>query len=329
MPGLDIGTSFIVKAEESKKGVNYTEFRDAFYRLKPNSVIAAKMMEKSLSSVAHFKDSDGSFVLVGYDAIEKAVERHESALRPMHRGIISKREPEARKVLKFIFSQLLGQGSGEKLVYTVPAQPVDQSGEDFDISFHEDVIKKDLGDLGWQAESLGEAEAICYSELENDDYTGVAISAGSGMQNICIMSAGDSVLSFSSTKSGDYVDHMAAQSVNLPDSEVQMIKENTKFKLGDQHDSQVITALDIYYKRLINYTVKQISHQLSQIDNIPKFSKPLPVVIAGGTSLVDGYLEEFEKALRVQELPFAIGEIRYANDRIHAVARGCLIASSL
>ena len=73
--GLDVGTSFLIKAEETLEGVKYTEFRDAFYRIKPPTKFAGKMIEKGLQSMPYFKDIDGSYVLVGQDAIEKAIER--------------------------------------------------------------------------------------------------------------------------------------------------------------------------------------------------------------------------------------------------------------
>ena len=46
--GLDVGTSFIVLAEEGTKNkVTYKDFRDAFYVIKPTTPIATKMIEKS------------------------------------------------------------------------------------------------------------------------------------------------------------------------------------------------------------------------------------------------------------------------------------------
>jgi hypothetical protein len=40
----------------------------------------------------------------------------------------------------------------------------------------EDVVKTVLQGQGYSARAINEAEALCYSELENDDYTGVALS---------------------------------------------------------------------------------------------------------------------------------------------------------
>ena len=118
MAGLDVGTSFLIKAVEGNDGVKYTEFRDAFYKMKPATPIAAKMMEKGLANMSYFREPDGTYVVVGMDAIEKAIERHQSARRPLFRGVLSPREPDARAVLKFILSQLVGspKKKGEKLV---------------------------------------------------------------------------------------------------------------------------------------------------------------------------------------------------------------------
>jgi len=202
--GLDVGTSFLIRAEETSEGVKYKEFRDAFYRIKPPTAFAGKMLEKGLVNISYFKDLDGSFVIVGQDAIDKAIERNQSALRPLYRGVISPRESDARRVLNFILTQLVGKPNkeGEILIYSIPAEPVDQSDENFNTGYHEDVLRKDLGELGWNAQALNEAEAICYSELENDGYTGICcllpgtqIYTKRGLVNIEDVIIGDEVLS--------------------------------------------------------------------------------------------------------------------------------------
>ena len=73
--GLDVGTSFLITADETTTGIEYKEFRDAFYRMKPATKIAAKMMERGLQNVTYLKDIDGSYVVVGADAIAKAIEK--------------------------------------------------------------------------------------------------------------------------------------------------------------------------------------------------------------------------------------------------------------
>ena len=329
MKGLDVGTSFLITAEEVSDGITYKEFRDAFYRIKPATKIAAKMMEKGLQNLTYLKDIDGSFVVVGADAIAKAVERHQSAQRPLYRGVISPREPDARRVLKFILSELVGKPDkpGSTLVYSIPAEPVDQSDEDFNTGYHEDVLRKDLSELGWDAKALNEAEAICYSELENNEYTGICLSFGAGMVNICVMSSGEPVVTFSTTKSGDWIDRMAAQSSGQPDSIVQVEKEGGDFIVGEESENAILSAVSSYYIRLIDYTVQHLAARLSNSSDLPKFQAPIPVVVSGGTSRAGGFVEAFEKRLSAGDFPLEISEVRHAADPLRAVARGCLLAS--
>lgn len=328
--GLDVGTSFLIKATESGEELQYTEFRDAFYRMKPATKIAGKMMEKGLANLAYFKDVDGSYVVVGQDAINKAIERNSTALRPLRRGVVNPLEPEARRVLKFILSQLVGKPEtpGEVLVYSIPAEPVDQGEEEFNTGYHEDVLRKDLGELGWNAQSLNEAEAICYSELEDDEYTGICMSFGAGMVNVCVMSSGEPVLRFSTTRSGDWIDRMAAQSTAQEDTVVQVEKENGDFTIGMESDNQILSAVSSYYLRLIDYTVQHLAARLKRSGDLPKFTDPVPVVVSGGTSRAAGFVDAFRKRMAQDDFPLAIKEVRHAKDPLRAVARGCLLAAT-
>lgn len=330
--GLDVGTSFIVLAEESAKGkVIYKDFRDAFYVIKPTTPIATKMIEKGLAGKTFVKDADGSFIILGKDAIEKAIERNDSAKRPMFKGVVSSKEKDARRILTYILKEVAGapKEEQEKLVFCVPAQPIDQEDEDFDVGYHEDVIVKLLTEVGYSARAINEAEALCYSELEKDDYTGVCLSWGAGMVNVCVMLNGEPVVTFSTTKSGDWVDRMAAVATGESDSIVQAEKENGDFEVGKPNDNQVLAAVAAYYDRLIDYTTKQLASSMDGHKALPKFKDPLPIVVAGGTSKAKGFVDLFAKKLEENGFPLPVKEVRHAADPLHAVARGCLIAAQV
>lgn len=330
--GLDVGTSYIVLSKDHEDGsVYYKDFRDAFYIIKPNTPVAVKMIEKGLNGKIFIKDNDGSFILLGKDAIEKAIERNDTAKRPMYKGVVSSKEKDAKKILAFILKEVVGTASepGEKLVFCVPAQPVDQEDEDFDVGYHEDVVKTILSECGYNARSINEAEALCYAELENDDYTGIAVSCGAGMTNVCVMLNGEPTVTFSTTKSGDWVDRMSAVATGEPDSVVQAEKEAGGFKIGEHNNNPVLAAVAAYYDRLIDYTTKQLSSALTGHKLLPKFKNPLKIVIAGGTSQADGYVETFNKKLLENGFPLSIKEVIHAKDPLHAVSKGCLIASKV
>ena len=331
MAGLDVGTSYIVLAKQSDSGVDYKDFRDAFYTIKPTTPVATKMIEKGLSGKVFIKDSDGSFIILGKDAIEKAIERNDTAKRPMFRGIVSAKEKDAKRVLSFILKEVVGQAKdqGEKLVFCVPAQPVDQEDDDFDVGYHEDVVKTILSECGYTAKSINEAEALCYAELENEDYTGIGVSCGAGMTNVCVMLNGEPTVVFSTTKSGDWIDRMSSVATGEPDSVVQVEKEGGNFTIGEPNDNPVLAAVSAYYERLIDYTTKNLAAALSSHKSLPKFKDPLVIVVAGGTSQAKGYVENFAKMLIANGFPVKIKEVKHASDPLHAVAKGCLIASQV
>jgi hypothetical protein len=329
--GLDVGTSFIVLSKEENNNIIYKDFRDAFYIIKPTTPVATKMIEKGLAGKVFVKDADGSFILLGKDAIEKAIERNDLARRPMYKGVVSVKEKESRRILSFILKEVVGQPSepNEKLVFCIPAQPVDQEDEDFDVGYHEDVVKSILAECGYNARAVNEAEALCYAELEGDDYTGISISAGSGMHNICVMLNGEPTVLLSTTKSGDWIDRMASVATGENDSVVQAEKENGDFTVGEPNDNQVLAAVSSYYERLIDYTTKQLSAALTGHKSLPKFKEPLTIVIAGGTSLAKGYVKMFKEKLEENNFPLQIKEIRHAKDPLHSVSKGCLIAAKV
>jgi len=122
---------------------------------------------------------------------------------------------------------------------------------------------------------------------------------------------------------------MAAQATGEEDTVVQVEKEQGEWEIGQANSSRILDAVALYYLRLIDYVTKWIEVALSDSKSIPKFSQPLPVVIAGGTSLAKGFIPAFEKSLRARDIPFDISEVRHATDALRSVSRGCLLASVL
>lgn len=329
--GLDVGTSYIVLSKDSTDGIVYKDFRDAFYIIKPTTPVATKMIEKGLAGKVFIKDSDGSFIILGKDAIEKAIERNDNAKRPMSKGVVSAKEKDAKRVLAFILKEVAGKASepNEKLIFCVPAQPVDQEDEDFDVGYHEDVVKSILGECGYDAKAINEAEALCYAELADEDYTGIAVSCGAGMTNVCVMLNGEPTVVFSTTKSGDWIDRMSAVATGEKDSVVQAEKENGGFIIGQENTNVVLSAVSSYYERLIDYTTKQLASALSNHKSLPKFKNPLTIVVAGGTSQAQGYIENFSQKLQDNGFPLPVKIVKHALDPLHAVSKGCLIAAKV
>ncbi len=329
--GLDIGTSFLVSGRFGTDGkITFKKFRDCFLELVPKTPINKKFIKKGLEDRgAPFVDKDGSFFVLGEDAFLMANERHLNTRRPMQRGVLSPQEREAFPILKELISRLVGEPKveNERLVFSVPAKPIDA---EFDQLFHQDMLRGFIGGLGYDAQPMNEAEALAYSELLDTGLTGIAISCGAGMMNVAILSAGDAIVTFSTSRSGDWVDQAAATATNITSSMVQQEKEAPELDLmNPDPGNQIQMAIAIYYGNLLVYTLEQIAYDLKNSVALPKFKEPIPLVVAGGSSLPKGFIPKFEQALGAVDMPVVISEVRHADDPLHAVANGLTLAASM
>jgi len=329
--GLDVGTSFLVAGRFEKDGnVHFKKMRDCFLELVPKSPINKKFIKKGLDDrKAPYIEKDGSFYVLGEDAFLMSNERHINTRRPMHRGVLAPQEKEAFPILKELISRLIGnpRQKNERLVFSVPGKPIDA---EFDQLFHQDVIRSFIAGLGYNAIPMNEAEALAYSELIEEGLTGIVVSAGAGMMNVAVLSSGDSVVTFSTSKSGDWVDQQAAVATNNTHSIIQQEKESPELDLMNPDPSnQIHQAIAVYYGNLLVYTLEQIAYDLSRSPLLPKFKDPIPLVVGGGTSLPRGFIKKFEQALETVDMPVAISEVRHAEDPLHAVSNGLTLAATM
>lgn len=329
--GLDVGTSFLVASRFGPNGkINFKKLRDCFLELEPKSSINKKFIQKGLDDrKAPYIEKDGSFFVLGEDAFLMANERHVNTRRPMHRGVLSPQEKQAFPILKELIRRLVGEPAveNEKLVFSVPAKPIDA---DFDQLFHQDMLRSFINSLGYSSQPMNEAEALAYSELLEDGLTGIAVSCGAGMMNVAVMSAGELVVSFSTSKSGDWVDQQAAIATNMTNSIIQQEKEGPDIDLvNPEPGNQIHAAISVYYGNLLVYTLEQIAYDLSRSPALPKFKEPIPLVVGGGTSLPKGFIPKFQQALGAVQMPVRISEVRHASDPLHSVANGLVLAASM
>ena len=145
--------------------------------------------------------------------------------RPMSQGLLNPKEKDALPVLNAIVGELLGKAKGkETCVYCIPAKPIDQTRE---VSYHEDVLKQIIETYGYDVKVIEESVALAYEGLVDNDLTGIAISMGAGMCNICVMYQGMSALSFSVARGGDWIDENVASDCGVTKAKVISVKENS------------------------------------------------------------------------------------------------------
>jgi hypothetical protein len=319
--GLDVGTSRIVVARNRDKIYQYEAQLNAFITL-PYSKLAQSLLEKE--SVFHEVAGD-EIVVAGNDAQKFAEIFHVETRRPMLRGVLNPQEPHSLTVIRRIITKLVGTAGteGRKIFFSVPAPT--GTGEE-GIAYHQASIRQILVELGYQATPIEEGLAVVFAEMSASNYTGIGISCGSGLCNVCLSVLSVPVITFSVAKAGDFIDTQAAAVTGELSTRMRVHKENT-FRLNGLSGDRVANALTVYYDDVIHTLTNTLRSTIASTQRLPKLDQSVPVVLSGGTAMPKGFLVRFEAALRAEDFPIRIAEVRISDDPLHSTARGALMAA--
>jgi hypothetical protein len=320
--GLDIGTSRIVVARPAEQGFQYQAQLNAFVTI-PYFKMTETVLQKE--NVPHVVD--GTQIIVHGNESEALANVLQVEMRhPMSRGFLNPQEPDNLSRLSQIIEILCGRPKEKQLMYfSVPAAP---AGEENSLTYHETSLKQVIESLGYKAKSISEGLAVVYSELEDSNYTGVGISCGGGLCNVCLSYLSVPVLSFSVTKAGDFIDASSAAVIGDRATRVRALKEES-FYFNGHFDDKMHQVIAVYYDDMIRALVDALKDQLSKCRGLPKLSRPIPLVLSGGTALPRGFLDRFENVLKEVSLPISFSEIRLAENPLHSTAKGALIAAMI
>lgn len=318
--GLDVGTSRVVVARQSEQGYQFQSQLNAFV-----SIPYLKMTESVLQkeNVPHVVDGT-QIVVHGNESEALANFLQVETRHPMDKGFLNPQEPDNLDRLSHIIETLCGRPREKQLVYfSVPAAP---AGEEGSLTYHETTIRQVLERLGYKAKSITEGLAVVYSELEDTNYTGIGISCGGGLCNVCLSYLSVPVLSFSIPKAGDFIDASSASVIGDRATRIRAIKEES-FHFNGHFDDKTHQVIAVYYDDMIRALVDALREGLSKCRGLPKISRPIPVVLSGGSTLPAGFRDRFESVLKESSLPMAFSEIRTAENPLQSTAKGALIAA--
>jgi hypothetical protein len=319
--GLDVGTSRIVAAQRLDKDIQFGTQLNAFVTI-PFSKLTQGVLKKE--HIPHLVQ-DGEITVYGDESERFANLFHKETRRPMLRGILNPEESSSLTLVRQIVSLLTNEepGKGRRLCFSVPAPPLGSGGE---INEHEEDLKSMLSKLGYDAHSISEGLAVVYGELEHSNYTGIGISCGGGLCNVCLAYLSVAVFSFSIPKAGDFIDTMASQARGEPATRIRTIKEES-FHFNGHFTNKIHQSLSNAYEDMIQALVAALKDQFASVQNMPKLNRPIPLVLSGGSAVPPGFRDRFEKSLREVELPVAISEVRLAANPMVSTARGALVAA--
>lgn len=317
--GMDIGTMNLVSARQEGDRVVTRPIRDAFLDLDMDAKRSLKL------SNVDYVEIDDKLVVIGDGALTMANLFKREARRPLSRGVISAGELDAQEILAILVGRIAGKPAveGEHCFYSVPAEPVDNPGQD--IIYHTEVFRSILEDLGYTAHPTNEAMAIVFSQCAKENFSGLAVSYGSGMCNIALAYQANSGMEFSLARGGDWIDQHSAKAVGKTASQMCAIKERGVDLIKPEGRDQ--QAIVLYIRNLISYSLKQITSEFKKVASDVDLPEPIPFVVSGGTTKAGGFMDlfkqEFEKVRK--NFPIQISEIRQASDPLTAVAEGMLV----
>ncbi|MFN0084002.1 MAG: hypothetical protein ACKVX9_01310 [Blastocatellia bacterium] len=317
--GLDVGTSRIVMAGGQNGHKAQTQL-NAFV-----GVPFSKMTEAILqqNKMVYHRNGKELFVF-GSDSERFASFFNAVPRRPMQLGVLNPQEPMGQQIIQAIIESIVPRArKSELLCFSVPGKG---EGADSNLVYHEAILKSFLQSMGYEAKAVNEGLAVVFAELQNENFTGIGISCGGGMCNVCVAFLSVPMLTFSIPMAGDYIDTSVSNVVDEPITRVRLIKEES-LDLSRQPKDKITSALHIYYEEVIASLVSKLREEFENSRQLPKLDRPMPIVISGGTAKPKGFLQKFEAAVKSGGFPVQISDVRLATDPLTATARGCYIAA--
>jgi hypothetical protein len=319
--GVDVGTSKVVAARRRGKDVETASQLNAFIPV-PYSRFTETILGQN--DVSYYREGE-ELIIYGSATERFANMFNADARRPMADGLLNAREKQAMAVLEAILRGVVprARAQGDILAFSVPAA---SEGKAPELTYHEATLRRYFEAQGYKAVAINEGLAVIFSELEDQNFTGIGISCGGGMCNVTLAYLSIPSIMFSITKGGDFIDSTVGAVVNEQPTRVKVLKEEG-LDLSRPGKDKLSNALQIYYEDLVDALVEALRRAISRAEKLPRTERPLTIVLSGGTAKPRGFKELFERVLKARTLPIQIGDIRLASDPLTATARGALIAA--
>lgn len=316
--GIDIGTTHITVAQNNYKSIKTFRQLNAFFTLPATKIVRKALTKDGVS----FFEKNNQLYICGSSAEEFATMHGAQIRKPIESGLLNPKEDDSIEVLKAIINYAIKKThkSSATICFSVPGEPIDKP---VSTMFHESVIKMHLQSLGYTPLAVNTALSVILSELPDTNYTGIGVSIGGGMCNVCFSYLSVPVITYSIQKGGDYIDAMVGNAVGEPATKIKAVKENG-FDLAAEPGNKVETGLHIFYDDLFSTLTRSMEQVFGASDKIPRMSNGIFIVLGGGSVAPKGCRERFEKALKGISLPFKISGVRIAESPLYATARGSL-----
>lgn len=320
--GLDVGTSRIVAADGANGHHETRTQLNAFVSV-PSSEMAENVLRQR--GMVYERNCKNIYVY-GNDSDFFASFLDTDARRPMESGLLNPKEEMSMQMIQRVIQLVVPRArKPETLCFSVPGKGEGLNGN---LVYHEAVLKNFLQSLGYNAKSINEGQAVVFSELQDENFTGIGVSFGGGMCNVSVSFMSMPMITFSVPKSGDYIDKCSAEVLGERNTTRVRLYKEENLDLSRPPKDEMTRALHIFYEDVLVSLVERLRHEFGRSGQLPKIDRPMQIVLAGGTARPAGFLQKFESILKAGgEFPIEIADVRLAKDPLTTTANGCYIAA--
>ncbi|MBF0122879.1 MAG: hypothetical protein HQL21_05685 [Candidatus Omnitrophica bacterium] len=321
MKGLYIGTMNLISSSLAEDGmVQLKRLRHGFLKIKIESSMTGILKNEGLQYAEVGRD----LYALGDSASHMAHVTGQNINRSICNGILDSKEEKAEIILKLLIETLIGKANGENSLccYSVPAET---SEGEHRVVYHSEVMNEMLKSLGYRPLAVNEGLALVFSSLAARRFTGMGISCGGGLLNVCLAHQAHMIESFSVDRGGDWIDENASKVLGMPLRAVTMAKEKGTALDLEKPTTRIEKAIAVYYKEMIRYAIEIMRKRIEGSRKCSIFQDPIDIVFSGAVALPKGFVSIFSQEISKVGFPLKVGQISLAHDLEYAIARGCLI----
>lgn len=332
--GYDVGTMFCQCASIDAKGATkLISSRNSFVEIENNGTDMEEILKRNNWQYVF---DGGRYYVIGDDSLQvvKLFPNKLELRRPMQDGVLNKNEEKKNIVLGKMIEGMLGNAPDKNsVVATCISSPcVDGS---LNSEFHAIRIKSMFSRLGWKVKVIEEGFAVILNERPSVKdssgneipYSGIGMSFGGGRVNCVLAYKGLQILGMSVSRSGDWIDAQVSNQTGQPISKILRKKENELDFEKLNEDDEIIFGLSAYYDVMLKYVFELFAKKFAEVKT--EFDMPLDIVVAGGTSMPNGFEKRVHKIVSGMNLPFKIAAVRKSKDPRNSVVLGLLTQAGI
>ena len=319
--GFDVGTYGLITCSAPTGGspAFYHQINAYLHLVNPAPATKAALKAMGKPVIDQGKD----LLVLGHDAIELAADFGAKVKRPMERGCVGADE-SCYPILAAMLQGMINRLEPKLDVVLYYSKPANAVSADTNVDLHGSLLQGIFEGYAlpegkkMHVVPMNEAAAIIFSDCP--DKTGFAISTGAGMVNVAYVKFGVPIFAFSIAQSGDFIDQTVAKATGKAEAVVNL--EKCRVDIGKPPTNQFELILRAQYELLIRSSIEKIIKGIEEFRGAVSVGKPVPIVIGGGVSSIEGFMPLFNNILAKYKFPLEISEARRAQQGVLAVAHG-------